>query len=88
MKMKSEQLGKNTSVKVLGVNPLGLWLLAENEEHFLSFEEFPWFKTAPVNAVFNVEKQGRNGYCWPELDVDLTLDGIKNPDKYPLKAKH
>ncbi|MDA9557780.1 DUF2442 domain-containing protein [Vibrio sp.] len=86
--MKSEQLGKNTLVKVLGVNPLGLWLLAENEEHFLSFEEFPWFKTAPVNAVFNVEKQGRHGYCWPELDVDLTLDGIKNPDKYPLKAKH
>lgn len=86
--MKLEQLGKNISVKVLGVNPLGLWLLAENEEHFLSFEEFPWFKTAPVNAIFNVEKQGRSGFCWPDLDVDLTLDGIKHSDKYPLKAKH
>ncbi|ABX51729.1 MULTISPECIES: DUF2442 domain-containing protein [Shewanella] len=86
--MKSEQLGKDTSVRVLGVNPLGLWLLADNEEHFLSFEEFPWFQSAPVKAVFNVEKQGRSGFCWPDLDVDLTLDGIKNPDKYPLKAKH
>jgi hypothetical protein len=38
--------------------------------------------------VFNVEKQGRSGFCWPDLDVDLTLDGIKHPDKYPLKAKH
>lgn len=86
--MKSEQLGKNTSVKVLGVNPFGLWLLADNEEHFLSFKEFPWFENAPVKAVFNVEKQGRSGFCWPDLDVDLTLDGIKHPDKYPLKAKH
>ncbi|WP_299695479.1 DUF2442 domain-containing protein [uncultured Vibrio sp.] len=75
-------------VKVLGVNPLGLWLLAEGEEHFLSFEEFPWFKNATVESVFNVEKQGRSGFCWPELDVDLTLDGIKHPEKYPLKAKH
>ena len=86
--MKSEQLGKDTSVRVLGVNPLGLWLLADNEEHFLSFEEFPWFQSAPVKAVFNVEKQGRSGFCWPDLDVDLTLDGIKNPVKYPLKAKY
>ncbi|MGL4449068.1 MAG: DUF2442 domain-containing protein [Shewanella sp.] len=88
MKMKSERLGKDTSVRVLGVNPLGFWLLADNEEHFLSFDQFPWFQNAPVKAVFNVEKQGRNGFCWPDLDVDLTLDGIKNPDKYPLKAKH
>ncbi|EGU42445.1 DUF2442 domain-containing protein [Vibrio scophthalmi] len=86
--MKSKQLGTNTLVKVLGVSPFGLWLLAENEEHFLSFEEFPWFENAPVKAVFNVEKQGRSGFCWPDLDVDLTLDGIKHPDQYPLKAKH
>jgi hypothetical protein len=78
----------NTSIKVLGVSPFGLWLLAENEEFFLSFEEFPWFKSAPVDAIFNVEKQGRFGFCWPDLDVDLTLDGIKHPENYPLKAKH
>ncbi|MBD1577977.1 DUF2442 domain-containing protein [Vibrio sp. S11_S32] len=86
--MKSEQLGKSTSVKVLGVNPLGLWLLADNEEHFLSFKEFPWFESASVRSVFNVEKQGRFGLSWPDLDIDLTLDGIKHPEHYPLRSKH
>ena len=86
--MKSDQLGKSTSIKVLGVNQLGLWLLADNEEHFLSFKEFPWFELASVKAVFNVEKQGRFGLCWPDLDVDLTIDGIKHPEHYPLRAKH
>jgi len=69
--------------------PHGLWLLAKEEEHFLSFEKFPWFENAPVSAMFNVEQQGRDGFCWPDLDVDLSLDGIIHPDeKYPLIAKH
>lgn len=86
--MKSDQHGKNTSVEVLGLTPHGLWLLAQGEEHFLSYELFPWFKTATVDAAFNVEKQGRDGFCWPDLDVDLSMAGIKHPEKYPLISKH
>jgi hypothetical protein len=85
--MKSSPLGKNTSVEVLELTPNGLWLLTQGEEYFLSYKEFPWFENAPVKAVFNVEKQGKSGFCWPDLDVDLSLDGIKHPEKYPLKAK-
>ncbi len=86
--MKSEPIGKNTLVKVLGLTPHGLWLFAQGEEHFLSYTEFPWFENAPVKSVFKVEQQGRDGFCWPELDVDLSMDGIKHPEKYPLKARH
>lgn len=86
--MKLEQHGKNTSVKVLGINETGLWLFADHEEHFLNFDDFPWFRSAPVSAVFNVEQQGLVGYCWPDIDVDLTLDGIKHPEKYPMRSKH
>lgn len=86
--MKSSQHGTNTSVKVLGLTPHGLWLFAKEEEHFLSFKQFPWFKDAVVSDVFNVEAQGLDGFCWPDLDVDLTMDGIEHPEKYPLIAKH
>jgi hypothetical protein len=24
---------------------------------------------------------------WPDLDVDLEIDNLKNPEKYPLKSK-
>ena len=86
--MKSEQLGNDTLTKVLGITPNGLWLFAEGEEHFLSYDLFPWFKEAKISAAFHVENQGRNGFCWPDLDIDLSLDGIKNPEKYPLISKH
>jgi len=30
----------------------------------------------------------RNGHLrWPQLDVDLTLDSIENPDRYPLVSR-
>ena len=76
------------TVKVLGITPLGLRLFVENEKYFLNFIDFPWFKNTQVNEVFNVERQGLTGLCWPDLDVDLNVDRIKHPDKYPLKAKH
>jgi hypothetical protein len=89
MSMKSELLGTDTlAVEVLDLTPHGVWLYAEGEEHFLSFEHFPWFRQAPVAAVFNVERLGRDGLCWPDLDVDLQLDSIRHPENYPLVAKH
>jgi hypothetical protein len=24
---------------------------------------------------------------WPDLDVDLEIDNLENPEKYPLKSK-
>ncbi len=86
MKTESNQFATDITIRVIGISPSGFWLFAENEELFLSFKEFPWFENAPVKSVFNVQKQGRNGFCWPDLDVDLTLDSIKSHDKYPLKA--
>lgn len=88
MKVKSENLGSDILVKVLGVTPHGIWLFAKGEEHFLPYDSFPWFKDVPVKSVFNVEEQGRSGFCWPDLDVDLSMDGIKHRDKFPLIAKH
>jgi len=25
---------------------------------------------------------------WPDLDVDLEIDNLENPEKYPLKDKY
>ncbi|GAJ65836.1 hypothetical protein JFPO14_contig00041-0002 [Edwardsiella piscicida] len=85
MKMKSDQLGTNISVaEVLDLTPHGIWLLAQGEEHFLPYEHFPWFRSAAIDAVFNVEPMGRDGLCWPDLDIDLSIDSIRHPENYPL----
>lgn len=85
--MRSELLGSNIFAEVLDLTPNGLWLYAKGEEHFLSYEQFPWFQNAPVADVFNVELSGQDALFWPELDIDLSLESIRHPEQYPLQAK-
>ena len=86
--MSSSKLGKNTSeVEVTDISPHGLWLLIDDAEHFLPHAEYPWFQDAKLSSFFNVRRESPEHLYWPELDVDLSLESIRHPDKYPLKAK-
>ena len=86
--MKSENTGIGTSgVEVLNVSPHGFWLSVAEKECFLSFDDFPWFRGATVGQLFHVELSHGDHLYWPELDVDLDIDRIEHPEKYPLLAK-
>ena len=61
--------------------------LSRNKELFLPYDEFPWFKDQNVSAILNVEEPRENHFHWPAMDVDLTLDMIEHPERYPLKAQ-
>jgi hypothetical protein len=65
----------------------GFWLLAREGEHCLAFSDFPWFRNAPVGHVLNVEEPTPGHYYWPDLDVDLSLQIIRHPERFPLKAR-
>ena len=62
----------------------GFWLLLDGRE--LS-PRSPWFKRAPVEAILRLERPAAGHLYWPELDVDLSVDSIEHPERYPLKAK-
>jgi hypothetical protein len=86
--MKSESLGTSTSdVEVTNISRHGLWLLVDEEELFLPFEDFPWFKDVPLQAILNVQRHDSEHLHWPALDVDLTLNSIRHPENYPLVSK-
>jgi hypothetical protein len=86
--MSSRARGKNTStVEVTDISPHGIWLLTDDRELFMPYEDFPWFKKATISQVTNVEEPQKGHFYWPELDVDLTIDIIEHPERYPLKAK-
>jgi hypothetical protein len=86
--MKSGPRGTSTSgAEVLGITPHGLWLLLDDAEHFLAFERFPWFRDAPVRAVLHVERPQPHHLYWPDLDVDLHVESITHPEKYPLVSR-
>jgi len=52
-----------------------------------SYEDFPWFKDAPIGKILNVEQPTPGHFYWPDLDVDLGLETIERPERFPLKAK-
>ena len=86
--MTSVALGTPTSaVEVANVSPHGFWLLVSDEELFLPFEQFPWFKEAPIGKVFQVELLSKSHLYWPELDVDLAVESIRHPEQFPLVSR-
>jgi hypothetical protein len=86
--VKSETLGRPTSkAEVTNISPHGVWLLLESREFFLPFDDFPWFREAPVSSVLNVELVHPRHLHWPDLDVDLAVESIEHPERYPLVSR-
>ena len=85
--MSSLAHGNNTlTVEISHISRNGVWLLSHDQELFMSYEEFPWFKEQPVNAILSVEEPSPGHFYWPKIDVDLTLESIKHPQRFPLMA--
>jgi hypothetical protein len=90
MKTRSERHGKSTlAVEVTNVSPNGIWLFfgAERQERFLSFEAFPWFANATIAEIADVSRPSRHHLYWPALDVDVAVDSIDSPEKFPLVSR-
>lgn len=73
--------------EITHVSAHGLWLILDNEELHLPFVQFPWFKSATIAQLNAIERPSKDHLYWPELDIDLALDSIKHPEKFPLIAQ-
>ena len=76
-----------SDVEVTNVSRHGIWLLCRDRELFLSFEDFPWFKDAPIAQILHVEEPSPNHYYWSDLDIDLGRRTIEHPEQYPMLAQ-
>ena len=86
--MNSQALGVSTSdLEVTHISSHGVWLLTHGKELFMSYKEFPWFKDQPVRSIIHVEEQSEGHLYWPDIDVDLTVESIEHPDRFPLRAR-
>ena len=85
--MKSETLGTGTSeAEVTQISKHGIWLLIGEKEHFLSFENFPWFKDASISAIQNIEILNEHHLYWPDLDGLMHRVGNDSPE-VPAKLR-
>lgn len=86
--MRSSSVGTSTSgVEVLNISTNGIWLYVKGKEYFLPYEDFPWFKAASVSEIQRVQLIYGRHLHWADLDVDLDLDSLEHPERYPLKYR-
>jgi len=84
--MKLSKRGTNISASVENITPLGIWIFIKEREYFLSYKAFPYFKDQTIRAIQNVQLLHGYHLYWPELDIDLEIDNVESPEKYPLKS--
>lgn len=87
MKMISKPNIKPISVNVRSIMPDGILVSLLGKDYYLSYERLPWFRDAKVSDIFNVEMIGNYGIRWNRLDVDLEIESLMYPEKYPLVMK-
>jgi len=72
--------------EVTNISAHGFWILSDDKEYFLSYEDFPWFKDKTINDITNIQSFSEGHLYWESLDVDLSLEMIEHPERFPLKA--
>ena len=76
-----------TSVAVLMINAQGMLITVQGHDYFLSYNRVPWLRDARISSVLNVRMSGPRAIEWPELDVDLEVESLQHPERYPLVIK-
>lgn len=66
------------------VSKHGFWLLLANEELLVPFAQFPWFRKGTIEQLSDVEWPSPDHLYWPSLDIDLSVQSIRNPAAFPL----
>ena len=84
---RRESEDSSTSANVLMINAQGIMLSVLGNDYFLSYNRIPWMKDAPIRSVLNVQMSGTEAIEWPDLDVDLEIDSLRHPERYPLVIK-
>ncbi|MDR0815394.1 MAG: DUF2442 domain-containing protein [Bacteroidales bacterium] len=78
---------RRTSVSVRSIMPDGIFISVLGRDYYLSFDRLPWFRNAKVSDIMNVSMVGTIGIRWDNLDVDLEIDSLIYPERYPLIMK-
>jgi hypothetical protein len=61
--------------------------LCENKEYFIGFNDYPAFKNATVDSIFNLKFSSPKQLHWPDIDVDIEVDALEKPERFPLIFK-
>ena len=72
------------AAEVTHVSKHGFWILLANEELLVPFDQFPWFRQATIEQISDVQGPTTDHLYWPGLDIDISVQSIRNPASFPL----
>ena len=75
------------AAEVTNVSRHCFWLLIGDEELAVPYTEFPWFKNATIEQLSDVLRPTEDHLYWPQLDVDLSVESIRAPQRFPLVSR-
>ena len=87
MQNNSKNNTNGTLVSVLMINAQGIMISVGGQDFFLSYNRIPWMREASIKDVLDVQMCGNEAIEWPSLDVDLEIDSLRHPERYPLLIK-
>ena len=59
----------------------------KSNTHPMNFSDYPAFQSAAIEQIFTMQYISPTQLHWPELDVDIEIDALDEPEKYPLLWK-
>lgn len=78
---------EKTKAEVTNISPFGIWILAGGKEYFISYKDYPVFENASVRQIADIESDISGNLHWKELDADIELEALENPESFPLMYK-
>ena len=76
-----------SAAEVTHISKNGFWILLGDEELLVPFEHFPWFKKATVEQISDVNWPTPDHLHWPSLDIDLSVQSIRQPQDFPRTSQ-
>lgn len=71
-------------VELVNISPKGLLLTVAGEQLHLSHDDFPFFTKATLEQICQVTQPRPGWLHWASLDVDISVESIRAPEKFPL----
>ena len=71
--------------EVTAIGRDGFWVISHDGEYFVPFDNYPVFRGATVMQIYEMIEIGPGQLRWESLDVDIEIEALEQPERFPLK---
>lgn len=72
---------------ITNITNVGFYFLIEDKEYFVPFAEYPVFRQATIENIYDYIILSPKQIYWKTLDCDIELDALEKPWQFTLIYK-